>query len=612
MKFSSKLSLCAVVVLTVAGIGSGERAAYAQSSGSQGAAQQTQGPEKKKSGFFRRLFSRDKKKSETPAPAASSGQQSAGAAQPQQFQRPQPYTAQPNGKTDVQRLLEQRYQAEGRPMPPLTMRELQVEQEAMFPEFMQAQQQLQQSYAQQLQQQSRQPPQNANNSGAYSQTQSEPQYPNVSSFPPQKEEKKKKGGFRKFLSRLNPFRRDDKEEQPEQPQQPVIAEPTLQQYAQQPVPQQPAGLPFQRPAQQPYSQPGMQAPPIPQQYVQQPYAGQQPGGQYPSNPLAIPQTPTHPPFPSPTGRPDVNVVIKQPQQMPITQFDSARGSDAQPIMSAEEEGLDEDLNLFAEEELPSLEDVELTESQVPATDEGFRPTQQPNFEAPVEETPQMAENESSPFTGKTLGGDEGALPKLQPVPQRNNYIHLDQLSAEIDSEELRREKRRLLLLSRPEQKGLKGFCPVTLKKDRDLVDAKPEFQVTYHAKIYQLSSAEAMEEFKKSPSDYAPARGGIDMVKYTMGKGEEEGTLEFAAWYRGRLYLFASAQTYDAFMSQPSKFATKDSEQAAVEEEAAEPPAAAEYPTAEDAAGDSEASFPESQTEPVETEDDSSVPQIEE
>ena len=107
-------------------------------------------------------------------------------------------------------------------------------------------------------------------------------------------------------------------------------------------------------------------------------------------------------------------------------------------------------------------------------------------------------------------------------------------------------------------KGLKGFCPVSLRDDRELVDAKPEYQFTYRKQKFHFSSAKAREKFEANPIRYAPAAYGADVVALTRDKDVIEGTLEYAAWYKGRLYLLGSQANYDAFLADPVQYATPD------------------------------------------------------
>jgi YHS domain-containing protein len=106
--------------------------------------------------------------------------------------------------------------------------------------------------------------------------------------------------------------------------------------------------------------------------------------------------------------------------------------------------------------------------------------------------------------------------------------------------------------------GLKGICPVVLKDNRKLVDAQPDIKSEFNGKTYTFSSIEAKKAFDESPRKYAPAGGGNDVVRLTSGETGVAGTLEHAAWYRGRLYLFSTADSRTEFVETPSKFVIED------------------------------------------------------
>jgi YHS domain-containing protein len=114
------------------------------------------------------------------------------------------------------------------------------------------------------------------------------------------------------------------------------------------------------------------------------------------------------------------------------------------------------------------------------------------------------------------------------------------------------------IADRKDLKGFKGFCPVVLRDSRDLIDARPQFKETYLGKVYNFSSEEAREKFTKNPKQYAPISGGRDIVALKDESQDVEGKLDYAAWFKDRLYLFNSAKTKDKFELQPSKYLVEE------------------------------------------------------
>lgn len=107
------------------------------------------------------------------------------------------------------------------------------------------------------------------------------------------------------------------------------------------------------------------------------------------------------------------------------------------------------------------------------------------------------------------------------------------------------------------QVGFKGFCPVVLRDQRDLEDSSSDHQWSYNGRTYDFSSNEALEQFKKTPHIYAPAFRGSDIVMIREHQLDQQGQLDYATWYRGRLFLFSSAENVKKFRSDPKSFVKK-------------------------------------------------------
>lgn len=137
----------------------------------------------------------------------------------------------------------------------------------------------------------------------------------------------------------------------------------------------------------------------------------------------------------------------------------------------------------------------------------------------------------------------GSVPPLKPVPRQADPTATSKMAR---------------IAARADQRGLKGFCPVMLRDHRDLVDARAEYRSFYRNRIILLSSQEAKVVFESDPAKYAPASAGNDVIHLAQTGEELEGTLDYAVWYKGRLYLFASAETLETFVAAPSSHATND------------------------------------------------------
>ncbi len=124
-------------------------------------------------------------------------------------------------------------------------------------------------------------------------------------------------------------------------------------------------------------------------------------------------------------------------------------------------------------------------------------------------------------------------------------------------EQARRENQRSQILARAGQTGFKGFCPVMLRDQRELVDANSGIVASFGLQQYSFCSERAKAAFEADPSRYAPAAGGSDVVLLVNTAEEQAGMLDYSLWYRDRLYLFCSRETMALFSKDPSRFANQ-------------------------------------------------------
>ena len=143
-------------------------------------------------------------------------------------------------------------------------------------------------------------------------------------------------------------------------------------------------------------------------------------------------------------------------------------------------------------------------------------------------------------------GDVTAVPATAPqeLPKPTSY----QPSSET-------EAKMALIRERGGMKGLKGFCPVTLRDDRELKDSRKEFSASFRGQKFHFATAAAQQRFDAEPARYVPAAYGADVVILIRDKDVAEGSLDHAAWFKGRLYLFSSEASHQTFVSEPAKYA---------------------------------------------------------
>ncbi|MEX2287427.1 MAG: hypothetical protein WD648_10080 [Planctomycetaceae bacterium] len=110
------------------------------------------------------------------------------------------------------------------------------------------------------------------------------------------------------------------------------------------------------------------------------------------------------------------------------------------------------------------------------------------------------------------------------------------------------------IIERSGKPGIKGFCLVALRDDRELVDAQPEFHVSHDGKEYYFSSAKSKAKFAENPVKYLPAAGGADVVVLTHTNQAVPGTLEYSLWFRERLFMFSSNESRQTFIRNPQQY----------------------------------------------------------
>jgi len=169
-----------------------------------------------------------------------------------------------------------------------------------------------------------------------------------------------------------------------------------------------------------------------------------------------------------------------------------------------------------------------------------------------------SQNQSEANPASSPEADTAGRAQLQAspdVPAAMSEAETEQLQQMAEQERRKQQKR--LIQSRAGQTGFKGFCPVALRERRELVEANEQFTSTFGLQAYAFSSAESKAAFDAEPSRYAAAAGGSDVVVLVNSGEEQAGQLDYALWYRDRLYLFRSRETMTLFSKDPQRFASQ-------------------------------------------------------
>lgn len=104
------------------------------------------------------------------------------------------------------------------------------------------------------------------------------------------------------------------------------------------------------------------------------------------------------------------------------------------------------------------------------------------------------------------------------------------------------------------QPMLEGYCPVTLHGTRGWTKGDVQFQTDYKNQRFYFVSQAAKDSFVQSPEKYAPQFLGCDPVLLFTADRAVTGSVEWAAFFDQRLYLFTTEENRRNFKASPEKY----------------------------------------------------------
>ncbi len=103
--------------------------------------------------------------------------------------------------------------------------------------------------------------------------------------------------------------------------------------------------------------------------------------------------------------------------------------------------------------------------------------------------------------------------------------------------------------------ALDGYCPVALGNDERWVPGNPAFYTMFRGHVFRFTDEDAMETFLQSPMDYVPVAMGEDIVMTVDRNKRVYGNRKYGAWFQGRVFLFSSTESLEAFAARPEFYA---------------------------------------------------------
>ena len=105
------------------------------------------------------------------------------------------------------------------------------------------------------------------------------------------------------------------------------------------------------------------------------------------------------------------------------------------------------------------------------------------------------------------------------------------------------------------QPAFGGLCLPSVHETRSLVSGTPQFALQFHGKTLFFTDAQQLQKFKNNPETYWPMYDGNCPVTMAENRKAVEGKLEYAAMFRGKLWLSSSPQHMQKFVKRPTTYA---------------------------------------------------------
>jgi protein disulfide-isomerase len=105
--------------------------------------------------------------------------------------------------------------------------------------------------------------------------------------------------------------------------------------------------------------------------------------------------------------------------------------------------------------------------------------------------------------------------------------------------------------------GLDGFCPVELTENQHWVVGNRRWGAIHEGRTYLFAGREEQNRFLADPTRYAPVLSGDDVVKLLDEGKRVPGSRLHGGWFHGKIYLFASQESYQQFDKNPFRYVSK-------------------------------------------------------
>ena len=112
--------------------------------------------------------------------------------------------------------------------------------------------------------------------------------------------------------------------------------------------------------------------------------------------------------------------------------------------------------------------------------------------------------------------------------------------------------------------AFEGYCPVCLKEMKQWIPGKAEFAATVAGKKYLFPGEKQRQMFLADPAKYAPVLDGDCTVCRVEMNKSVPGSVRYAMYHKGQLYLFPGEEQKAMFAKNPEKYEVPAAVQAEV------------------------------------------------
>lgn len=125
------------------------------------------------------------------------------------------------------------------------------------------------------------------------------------------------------------------------------------------------------------------------------------------------------------------------------------------------------------------------------------------------------------------------------------------------SQETRRPEAKVPAARTPASKSaaFEGACIVSAIEEREISIGSPSYQINYRGQLLFFSSEENKEKFLAQPGNYWPMLDGACAMTLLNEEKKVQGQLEYAAFFRKRLWVFTSEENMKEFLEDPAEVA---------------------------------------------------------